>query len=163
MEQNNLEQIKNLETECEKIKEGIDEINRQREAQDDAFERELEKKRKKLSKIQQTIGTCSVSILEAAFPKYFKIGDLDEDIVVIFKTGNISFKGDKFVAVVDKLRFSRYGDTKTEFSIYKKPDSWSFDNLDELLTYIKNNIQELTEEEYDECKKKIFEMASNLM
>lgn len=52
MEQFDLEQIKNLETEREKIKEAIDEINCQREAQDDAFKQELDTKQKELSKIQ---------------------------------------------------------------------------------------------------------------
>lgn len=52
MTQDNLEQIKNLEAECEKIKEDINKINYQREAQDDAFERKLDRKQKELSKIQ---------------------------------------------------------------------------------------------------------------
>ena len=168
MEQFDLEQIKNLETEREKIKEAIDEINCQREAQDDAFKQELDTKQKELSKIQQAINAASVSLLEidlseTVFPKYFKFDDLNENSAEIYKTKNISFKDDRFVVVVDKLWFSRYNETKTEFTLYKKQEPWKFDSLGKILNYIKNNLQELTEEEYNECKKKIFEMASNLM
>ena len=161
MKQFDLEQIKKFEAECEKIKEDINEINCQREAQDAAFERELSEKQEEFAKIQQIIGARSVSILEAVFPKYFKIGDLAEDFAVIYKTKNISFKDNKFVAVVDKLYFSCYSDT--EFTIYKKQEPREFDNFEKMLNYIKNSLRELTEEEFNECKKKIFEMASNLM
>lgn len=163
MEQNNLDQIKNLEAECEKIKEAIDKINCQREAQDNAFEQELEKKQKELSKIQRKINAVSVSTLDAVFPKYFKTGDANENSAAIYKTKNISFIDDKFIVVIDKLFFCRYGEANTEFTLYKKTELWKFYNLDDMLKYIKDSIQELTEEEYNDCKKKIFEMASNIM
>lgn len=163
MEQNNLDQIKNLETECEKIKEAIDEINCQREAQDNVFEQELDKKQKELSKIQQKLNAASASTLEAVFPKYFKHVNVNENSAAIYKTKNISFIDDKFIVVIDKLFFCRYGEANTEFTLYKKTELWKFYNLDEMLKYIKDSIQELTKEEYNEYKKKIFEMASNIM
>lgn len=104
-----------------------------------------------------------IDLSETVFPKYFKFDDLNENSAEIYKTKNISFKDDRFVVVVDKLWFSRYNETKTEFTLYKKQEPWKFDSLGKILNYIKNNLQELTEEEYNECKKKIFEMASNLM
>lgn len=161
MTQNNLEQIKNLEAECEKIKEDINRINCQREAQDDAFERKLGRKQKELSKIQQTIDAFNISMLETAFPTYFKTNDSNENFVAIYKTKNI-FRDKKFVVVVDKLLFCRYGEANTEFTIYRKSESWNFNNPGEVLNYINNDIQKLTEEEYNECKKKIFEMALNI-
>lgn len=163
MEQNNLDQIKNLEAECEKIKEAIDEINCQREAHDDAFEQELDRKQKELSKIQQKLNAASASTLEAVFPKYFKHVNVNENSAAVYKTKNISFIDDKFIVVIDKLFFCCYGEANTEFTLYKKTELWKFYNLDEMLKYIKDSIQELTKEEYNEYKKKIFEMASNIM
>ena len=163
MEQFSLEQINKLVAGCEKIRKDMAEITRQQEAQNDAFEQELYDKGKELSKIKQAISAHSISILEAAFPKNFKNVDLNENLAVICKTKDISFKDDKIVVVFDKLYFSRYGETNSQFSIYKKIDSWYFNDLDEILNYIKDNLQELTEEEYNECKKKIFETASNIV
>lgn len=101
-------------------------------------------------------------MLETAFPKYFKTNDSRENFVVIYKTKNIS-KDSKFVVIVDKLLFCRYGEANTEFTIYRKSESWNFNNPEKVLSYINNDIQKLTEEEYNEYKKKIFEMASNIM
>lgn len=63
MENVKSEQFKEFATELEKIKKEINDINCRREAQDDAFERELGEKQEKLTKIQQRIDGFNISIL----------------------------------------------------------------------------------------------------
>ena len=54
MENVKSEQFKEFATELEKIKKEINDINCRREAQDDAFERELGEKQEKITKHYQT-------------------------------------------------------------------------------------------------------------
>lgn len=163
MKQFDLDQIKKFEAECEKIRGEINEINYQREVQDKAFEREVKCKQEELAQTQQMIENLSMSVLDLAAPIYFKIKEPygSESVIDAYKTKNISFRDNQYVLFVDKLSFS-YNNATRYLTLYSTRTSIVLGcNLDAALHYIKENFQEITEEEYNECKKKIIETIGN--
>lgn len=159
-----LEQEKSLRQSVKKIKEYINKINCQREAQDDAFEQELDEKQEESTKIQRRIDGFNISILEAAMPKYFKIkGPYGSEFgIEIYKTEKLFFQDGIFKVSANKLFF--YNKKAGEFTLFSKriPNIILGHNLETALKEI-SSYEEITNEEYNECKKKIFEMASNIM
>lgn len=162
MENVKSEQFKEFATELEKIKKEINDINCRREAQDDAFERELGEKQEKLTKIQQRIDGFNISILEAAMPKYFKVKNPygSEFGIEVYKTVKLFSQDGFFKVSADKLFF--YYDKKTGgLTMYTK----------RILIFLGQNLktalkeisfkEEITEEEYNDNKKKIIEMLTN--
>lgn len=159
MKQFDLEQKKKLEAECKKIKECINKINYQREAQDKAFEREVKGKQEELAQKQQMIEDLSMNTLNLAAPMYFKIKEShgSETVIDAYKTKHISFRDNLYKIFVDKLFFD-YNNATRYLTLYSAQTSIVLGrNLDAALNYIKENFQEITEEEYNERKKKIIE------
>lgn len=162
MENVKSEQFKEFATELVKIKKEINDINCRRETQDDAFERKLGEKQEKFAKIQQKIDGLNISILEAAMPKYFKFKNLhgSEFGIEVYKTEKVFFQDDCFRVFADKLFF--YYDKKTGgLTLYSKRIPILLGhNLETALEVISVN-EEITEEEYNDSKKKIIEMLTN--
>lgn len=162
MKQFDLDQIKKFEAECEKIRGEINEINYQREAQDKAFEREVKGKQEELAQKQQMIENLSMNTLDFA-PIYFKIKEPhgSESVIDAYKTKNISFRDNLYKIFVDKLFFN-YNNATRYLTLYSAQTSIVLGySLDAALNYIKENFQEITEEEYNERKKKIIETIGN--
>ena len=162
MEQFDLEQINKLVEECEEIRNEMFEIAHQQKAQNEMFEQELICKQKELEKVLQMIANSKMSTLETSLPKYFKLNEpyRKEPVIEVYKTKNIIFVKNKHKIFADKLSF-KHDDGATLCSNRISIDLGH--SLSDVYYYLKNYFQELTKEEYNECKKKIFEMASNIM
>lgn len=156
------EQLKKFATELEKIKKEIHDINCRREAQDAAFEQELDEKQEESTKIQRRIDGFNISILEAAMPKYFKIkGPYGSEFgIEIYKTEKLFSQDGIFKLSANKLFF--YNKKAGEFTLFSKriPNIILGHNLETALKEI-SSYEEITNEEYNDSEKKIIELLTN--
>lgn len=159
MENTKSESIKKFEAELEKVKKGIYDITCHQKTQEDVFKQELDSMQEKLAKIRQIIDKFNIDTLEAAVPKYFKIKEPygAESGIEVYKTKNILFEKGNYRVFANKLFFN-YDEATGQFTLYSKQTSDILGcDLDVALNRANHYFQEITEEEYNEGRKKAAE------
>lgn len=159
MENKNSEELIYLKNALRKAESEKEKINAERDEKNKQFREEYDAKEYEIADIQKKIKELEAKALKDAIPKYLKSINKGKDInIKAYKVIELNVDSDGFALKVDEIFNMTNSISHEDRTVYRKNIKFFLGStIEEAYKMLSSDYVEITEDEYNECRKKVAE------